>query len=461
MAPTYFDCIDLDAIRREHPIGDAFITFAKLSRDEIRARQEIAFQRLIARAGKMAFYKRLWGKSGIKPSDVRSLNDLPHLPTFEKADIIDSIALAPPFGDFGGLETYEPHARPPVIMHTTSGTTGKPQPLLFGPKTREVQNLLLARLYRLQGLGEGDVAHSVYGHGMINGGHYIREAVTRWTSAVLLSAGTGVETRSAQQVRLMADFRATALLGFADYVKRLAEVAREEGLTPGVDLPVRMISGQFGRDDKAAVSALWGGAKCYDWYGVGDTGAIAGEGPDQDGLYVMEDAHFIEVLDIDTSAPVELGGAGDLVVTCLFKDDVYPIIRFNTHDVTRVLPGRSALDFNLQRIEGFLGRSDNMVKVRGINVFPQAVGPMLAEDGAFAGEFICRAVRDERGREDLIVVAEARERGEDVRARFVALLRRKLGIEVQIELAAPGETAALTQVDSRQKPIRLIDERKP
>ncbi|MDX2236829.1 MAG: phenylacetate--CoA ligase family protein [Hyphomonadaceae bacterium] len=459
---TYFDVAKPDALRAEYPIGDAFLRFAAgVSRDALRAQQEARFQAVLARAWRMGFYRRLWGKAGIEPGDIRSLDDLPRLPTFEKSDIIASIEHAPPFGDFAGLETYPPHERPPVIFHTTSGTTGKPQPLFFGPKTREVQNLLLGRLFRLQGLGPADVAHSVYGHGMINGGHYIREAVTHWTGAMFMSAGTGVETRSAQQVALMKEFGATAILGFADYVKKLAAVAEESGLRIGEDIRIRMISGQFGREDKAAVSALWGGAACYDWYGVGDTGVIAGEGPDQDGLYIFEDAHIVEVCDIETGAALEDGRAGDLIVTCLFKDDVYPIIRFNTHDVTQIKTGRSALGLNLRRMEGFLGRSDNMVKVRGINVFPQAVGPMLAEHAAFAGEFICRAVRDAQNRDALIVVAEAHALHAEIAAAFQDILKRKLGIEVGVELAPIGATATLTQIDTRQKPIRLLDERKP
>jgi phenylacetate-CoA ligase len=455
--PTYFDIADPKTLVDEHPIGPAFETFARQSRDAIRAHQEKLFARLMARAWRMAFYQRLWRAHGIEPGDIRGLEDLGKLPTFEKSDIVESIRVAPPFGDFAGLDSYHANQRPPVIFHTTSGTTGKPQPLLFGPKSREVQNLLLGRLYRLQGLKTGDVAHSVYGHGMINGGHYIREAVTHWTQAIFMSAGTGIETRSAAQVRLMADFGATVILGFADYVKKLAEVAAAEGLKIGEDIRIRMISGQFGREDKAAVAALWGGAVCYDWYGVGDTGVIAGEGPDQSGLYVFEDAHVIEVCDIDTGAAVADGGDGDLIVTCLFKDDVYPIIRFNTHDVTRVRTDSSPLGFNLRRIEGFLGRSDNMVKLRGINVFPQAVGPILAEIADFAGEYVCRVRRDGAGRDALIVVAESRGGG-DI-APYTDILKRRLGIEAIVELVAPGATAPLTQIDSRQKPIRLIDER--
>jgi phenylacetate-CoA ligase len=454
---SFSQSVDYAALFRDHPIGDDFVKMATtISADELRAHQERLFKKLVARAGATAFYKRLWGKLGIEAGDVRSLDDVSKLPTFGKQEIVESIALAPPFGDFAGLDSYPDGQRPPMIFHTTSGTTGKPQPLFFGAKTREVQNLLLARLFRWQGMRPDDVVHSVYGHGMINGGHYVREAVTRFTSATFMSAGTGIETRSAAQVGLMRDFGATVILGFTDYIKKLADVARAEGFEPGKDINIRMISGQFGREDKQAISDLWGGAACYDWYGVGDTGMIAGEGPDQDGHYVMEDAHWVEVCDIDTGAPVPDGSTGDLIVTCLFKDDIYPIIRFNTHDVTAIRTDPSKIGVKFKRIEGFLGRSDNMVKLRGINVFPQAIGPMLAEVESFAGEWVCKVVRDGAGRDELIVVCE--DRGGQI-AQYQETLKRKLGIEARIELVPVGGTAVATQIEARQKPIRLLDER--
>ncbi len=454
---SYWQEIDFAAMTRDHPIGDDFVRFARQSRDELRAHQNRLFLRCVDRAWKTKFYQRLWGAAGIQKGDIKSIDDLAGLPSFDKSDIMASLDREPPFGDFAGWETHE--HRPPTILHTTSGTTGKPQVLLFGPKSREVQNLLLGRLYRFQGMRPDDVVHSVYGHGMINGGHYVREAVTHWTSSVFLSAGTGVETRSIQQVELMKTFGATVLVGFADYLKRLAEVAREQGLEPGRDIPVRMISGHLGREDKAAMGEAWGGAECFDWYGVGDTGCIAGEGPDRDGLYVMEDAQYLEVCDIDTGKPVDDGQTGDMITTCLFKDDLYPIIRFNTHDVTQVRTGASSIGVNYKRIEGFMGRSDNMVKIRGINIFPHGVGPMLDEHPAFAKEFICHARRDEAGRDRFVVVAEATSGDPAVAQAFGDILKRKIGIEVDVELVAKGETAGLTQIDVRQKPIRLIDER--
>lgn len=461
---SYWRSIDFDQMLAEHPIGDDFVAFAtSVSRDALRAHQNKLFLRCVARAWKIPFYQRLWGAAGIEPGDVRSIDDLPRLPMFSKSDIMESLKLAPPFGDFAGFDSYPADRKPPAIMHTTSGTTGDPQVLLFGPKSREVQNLLLARSFRFQGLRPDDVIHSVYGHGMINGGHYVREALTHWTSATFMSAGTGVETRSLQQVELMKRFKATVIAGFADYVKKLADVARENGIEPGRDIPLRMISGQLGREDKAVMKEVWGVDQCFDWYGVGDTGLIAGEGPDQDGLYIHEDAHYVELCDIDTGAPVADGELGDMVVTCLFKDDLYPIIRFNTHDVSRRLTGKSSIGIQYDRIAGFLGRSDNMVKIRGINIFPHGVGAMLEEFEAFAGEFICLARRDPTGRDSFVVIAEttAPEAAyADVSRVFGEALKRKIGIEVEVELTSKGATAARTQIDVRQKPIRLIDERK-
>lgn len=456
---TYFNSVDWNDLQKTHPIGDNFVAFAKKSKDEIRSHQEILFQRCLARAWETPFYKRLWGNAGLEKGDIKGLDSLLSLPMFDKSDIMDSIARCPPFGDFAGFESYD-GKRPPVILHTTSGTTGTPQVLLFGAKGREAQNLLLGRLYRFQGLRADDIVHSVYGHGMINGGHYVREAVTHWTSSIFMSAGTGIETRSNKQVELMRDFQSTVIVGFADYIKKLAKVALESGIDPQRDLNIRMISGHLGREDKQNLSEIWGGVECFDWYGVGDTGCIAGEGPDKDGLYVMEDAQFLEVCDVDSGKPVEIGEQGDMVCTCLYKDDIYPIIRFNTHDVTRIKEGSSSLGLNFQRIEGFLGRSDNMVKIRGINIFPQAIGPILEEIDSFSGEFICRAERDVEGRDTFKVHAEVY--GCNVESevkKYKNLLKEKIGISCDVELGCLGSLSELTQTEVRQKPIRLIDER--
>lgn len=457
----YITAMDPEALRRDYPIGDAFRrTRIGMSRDELRARQEGDFARVMAFAWQVPFYQRLWGAKGIERGDIRNLDDLPKLPSYDKADIMRSVAEHPPLGDFHGQHAHPPERRPQIIFHTTSGTTGKPQPLLFGPKSREVQNRLLARMYLMAGMTRDDVVHSVYGHGLINGGHYVRETVQHWVGARFMSAGTGVETRSSQQIFMMREFGATCIIGFADYIKRLAEVAREEGHQPGRDIPIRLICAHLGSESQASLGEAWGGAQVFDWYGVGDTGIIAGEFPDRTGMHVMEDAHALEIADPDTGAPVQAGRLGDMICTCLFKDDIFPIIRFNTHDVTEEVVGDSPLGLPFRRIRGFLGRSDNMVKLRGINLFPTGIGALLVEqcEGA-TGEFICRVHR-EGTRDAMTAHLEVRGAAEAaLRERLEAALKTRLGIEIAVKLEAPGALAALTQVESRQKAIRLIDER--
>ena len=447
--PTYFEAFDAKQMLADYPVGDAFIArYAAMSRDELHALQTERFLTLMKRGWEIPFYQRLWDEKGIQPGDISSLADIGKLPVYDKSDLMASVNEFPPYGDFDG------RGNTPVVFHTTSGTTGRPQPLMFGPKGREITNLLVGRMYRWMGLQPSDVVHSVYGHGMINGGHYIREAVTHFTNSLFLSAGTGIETRSAAQVQLLADFNVTVMVGFVDYIRKLADVAREAGLIEQINL--KMIIGHLGTEDRASTEAAWGGAKAYDWYGVGDTGSIAGEGPDRDGLYVWEDAQYLELLGVDDGLPVAHGETGDMVVTCLFKDDIAPCIRFNTHDITHELDGRGELAF--KRIAGFKGRSDNMVKLRGINLFPHAIGALIENREDLTGEYVCTVKRDPvTQRDDMVVLLESRG-GTDV-GQVSALLRQGLNVDVGVELCAPGGTASLTQIDVRQKPIRLIDER--
>ena len=452
--PTYFESFDAQQMLADYPVGANFTArYVGMSRDELHALQDVRFRKLMQRGWQIPFYQRLWRAQGIQPGDIRGLADITKLPVYDKTDLMTSIAAYPPYGDFGGVGGAD---RPPVIFHTTSGTTGRPQALLFGPRGREITNLLVGRMYRWMGLQPSDVVQSVYGHGMINGGHYIRESVTHFTNSIFLSAGTGIETRSLNQVNLMADFGVTVMVGFVDYIRKLAEVAEAEKLFDRIKL--KMIIGHLGTEDRAATEAAWHGAKAYDWYGVGDTGSIAGEGPDRDGLYVWEDAQYLELLDIESGAPVARGETGDMVVTCLFKDDIAPCIRFNTHDISHELTGTNATGMAFKRIAGFKGRSDNMVKLRGINLFPHAIAALIENRADLTGEYVCVLTRDgATQRDDMTVTLESRG-GTDT-AQLSALLRQGLGVDVAVQLVGPGETAAQTQIEVRQKPTRLIDER--
>ena len=455
--PSYFDAMGYNEIIADYGRPETFIErIARIPREDLRLLQNKRFLNVVAFAWKIPFYQRHWGAAGVVPDDIRSIDDIGKLPTYSKEDLMASVEAHPPMGDFHGLDSYAKENRPPLVFQTTSGTTGRPQPLLFGPKSREIQNILLARLYAMQGINRDDVMHSVYGHGMVNGGHYVRETVLHWMGAQLLTAGTGIETSSTNQVNLMKEFGATAIIGFGDYITYLAGIARKEGLEPGTDINIRVISGHMGAESREAISKAWGGAEVYDWYGVGDTGAIAGEGPDHAGMYVQEDAQFLEILDIESNKPMADGESGDMVVTCLYKDDVFPIIRFNTHDVSAFRTDPSPLGFTLRRIVGFQGRSDNMVKLRGINIYPTGLGVILTEsDPELLSDYVCVVTRRNKRDEMVVHIETIGNVDRDVSA-HEALLKQRLGVAISVSLSEPGALAELTQIEKRQKPIRLI-----
>ena len=452
--PDYFSTANPAALRREYPLGGDFMErFGGMSRDELRAIQEARFRRCLERAWATPFYARLWGDAGLEPGDVQSLDELPRLPIFSKSDLMDSVERHPPFGDYHGNRD-DPPGMPPagLVMQTTSGTTGAPQPLFFGPKSRELQALMVARAWLLQGLKSADIIHSSYAHGMVNAGHFVREAALHYTRSVLLPAGAGNETPSATQVANMARFGATVLVGFADYLRKLADTARAGGLEPGRDIRIRMISSHLGLMPREELAQAWAAEAVYDWYGVGDTGLIAAEGPDLDGMHLMEDAHFVEIVDPASHAPVEESQPGDLVCTCLYKNDAYPVIRFNTRDLSARLPGGNPLGLPFQRIAGFMGRSDNMVKFKGINFYPEAAAAALMELKEYAGDYVC--VREG---EKLHIEIEANHPAPAGLAdRIGALIRERLGVRVPVMLRRPGSLAELTGSESRQKPRRLI-----
>jgi phenylacetate-CoA ligase len=129
--PLYFDTVDCKALAQEYPLGDVFVErFKRMSRDELFALQDGQFKRCMARGWQIPFYQRLWGAKGIEAGDIRGLDDITKLPTFSKTELMESVERAPPLGDYHGLESFDAATRPSMVLHTTSGTTGRPQPLL-------------------------------------------------------------------------------------------------------------------------------------------------------------------------------------------------------------------------------------------------------------------------------------------------------------------------------------------
>jgi phenylacetate-CoA ligase len=400
----------------------------------LRRLQEHRFASVLETAWDTPFYQELWGTHGVEPGDIRGLDDLDRLPIVDKDVLMADVAAHPPFGSLGRRASGGPAAQ---VLQTTSGTTGSPQPVMWGAWGREVQNALLGRTYQWLGIGAGDVVHSIYGHGVVNGGHYIREAVVRYTDALMISAGTGNETRSERQVALMQQFGATVLVGFADYLRRLADVARGSGLEPGRDIPVRLVVGHLPHGARDMLEQDWPGARAYDWYGVADIGILSAEGPERAGQWLWEDANVVELLDPDTHAAVPDGEPGNLVVTSLGKSDIAPLVRFDTHDLSAIVSGTASLALPFRRIAGLLGRSDQMVKLRGINIYPTALAALIKDVEGGTGEYFCRLERRQDGSEHLVVVVES-EHGADA-GRLLAeqvsdSLSTALGVKIGAEI---------------------------
>ena len=455
MTSPYVSAIDWARLDREYPTGADFLeTYVGMSRSTLESEQDRRLRRALDAAWDTPFYRRIWSEAGIDRRDITGMADLGSLPIIDKSMILADVEENPPFGS---LPQRIEARRGPMILQTTSGTTGNPQPVLWGAWGREVQNALLGRIYCWLGVGRDDIAHSVYGHGVVNGGHYVREALTRYTEALLVSAGTGIETKSERQIAIMQQFGVTVLLGFADYLRKLADVAAEAGIQPGRDIPVRLIIGHLLAGGREPLEQAWGGAPAYNWYGVADTGAVATEGPERDGLHVWEDANILEIVD-EHGTVLPDGLVGDMVVTSLGKDDVAPLIRFNTHDLTRIVPGANPTGLPFRRMEGLLGRSDSMVKLKGINVYPTALGGMLAQTPGFTGEYVCIAERAGHGDRLTVQVEIDSAIGADA-ADLARSLSTRLGVGVEVEVVAPGGTAPLTGVHERQKPVRLVDRR--
>ena len=228
MSSPYFDSFDYQRLSDEYPTGANFISkYSGMSRQQLEDLQQQRFQAVLECAWDTPFYRSLWLESGVSKADVKDLSDISKLPIIDKSMILADIEAHPPFGSLPTRLEKTVHQR---VLQTTSGTTGNPQPVLWGPWGREVQNALLGRTYTWLGVNSSDVMHSVYGHGLVNGGHYIREAATRYTEALMLTAGTGIETRSERQVAVMSQFGVTVLVGFADYLLKLSQVAADQKL---------------------------------------------------------------------------------------------------------------------------------------------------------------------------------------------------------------------------------------
>ncbi|WP_030086489.1 MULTISPECIES: phenylacetate--CoA ligase PaaK [Streptomyces] len=400
----------------------------RLGRGELEALQRERLRTTLRHAyDKVPFYRNAFDRAGLKPEDCRTLADLARFPFTTKADLRDNY----PFGMFAVPE-HEVRR-----IHASSGTTGRPTVVGYTERDLDHWADVVARSIRAAGGRPGHKVHVAYGYGLFTGGlgaHYGAERL----GCTVIPASGGM---TARQVRLIQDFRPEIIMITPSYMLTLLDEFERQGVDPrSTSLKV----GIFGAEpwtegmrreieDRFAIDAV-------DIYGLSE---VMGPGVAQecvetkDGLHIWEDHFYPEVVDPFTGEVLPDGEEGELVFTSLTKEAM-PVIRYRTRDLTRLLPGTAR---TFRRMQKVTGRSDDMVILRGVNLFPTQIEEIVLRTPAVAPHFQLRLTRD--GRLDaLTVLAEARadatgdERERAARS-IAAAVKDGVGVSVSVEIMDP------------------------
>ena len=405
------------------------------------------------------FYRRKFQGAGVDPREVRTRADLHRLPTTTKSELVAEQLRAPPFGDV-------PSARPSEIATVvgTTGTTGLPifVPLTAGDACEYCtpdSETWLRTLHSINYSEGRDVLQSAWNYGFW------------YFSASCLAFGRGrarpphVITsigRTEWQIELMRRLGTTIFFATQSYVLYAGERARAMGIDPSSDLPVRSVVGG-GEPGLLAIEGFrdrmrraWGdGVDAFESAGASEMGYLGQECWAHQGLHVPEDYLLVEVLDLDSGEPVGPGERGELCVTHLQREGM-PLVRYRIGDVTVYEDGPCGCGRTHLRLQGIVGRTDDMVKVKGLKFFPAQVESVVECTEGCTGEFLIVVGKDQSEVLDTFTVrVEAGGQRGDVAARLERDIRALTGIRPEIELVGPG-----TLVRSPHKAVRLLDLRK-
>ena len=384
--------------------------------------------------------------AGTAPESVQSLGDLSRLPFTNKQDLRDNY----PFDLFA-----KPMSEV-VRIHASSGTTGKPTVVGYTANDIEMWAGLAARALSLAGVTEQDIVQNSYGYGLFTGGLGLHYGVEKLGAAVVPTSSGN----TARQVMLLQDFGSTVLCATPSYALVLAERAAEAGYDVQSG-PLRI--GIFGAEPwsehmRTEIEARLG-ITALDIYGLSEIigPAVAMECAHKTGMHIAED-HFIpEIIDSDTLEPLPLGQQGELVFTCITKEAL-PLIRYRTHDLARLIPGECPCGRTTVRMEKVLGRNDDMLIIRGVNVFPSQVETVLLGMNQVEPHYQLVVGRGA----DLMDNLEIRVESTEEPSQQVAItgiletrLRSALGIGCNVTILGRGEIAR-----SEGKAVRIIDNRR-
>jgi phenylacetate-CoA ligase len=452
-----YAAVDYDTLIRTYPPPPEYFETAWFTPpEEIEAVQLARLRQRAGAASRVPFFERRWASAGFDPRSIRTLDDLWRAPAYTVEDIRKSIDAHPPWGDYQGV-TPADALREPMRVYMSGGTTGKSRPTLYTQWDREVGAVLTARALYMQGIRPGDVVLNSWAYGTHNGAFAFDEALHRWLNCVVLTTGSGNVTSSERQVELAIEYGATAILTTGDYLLRLAEVAREMGYEPSTDLKLSALP-NIG--DRELLESTFG-AECFNSYGFHEVQWVSVECPAHEGLHIFEDAFVVQIVDPETNDPLPDGETGAICITELYKTGS-PQFRYNIMDLSYLYPREQcACGSWLRRMGPFGGRGDNMVKLRGVNVWPEAVGEIALTVPGVAPDWFVRAVRVDNRDELVVSVVSEQDTAEfpAIAAAVEERLKERLGVRIVCEVVRPGELDAWTEVNVSPKLKRFRDER--
>jgi phenylacetate-CoA ligase len=416
-----------------------------LSLDALRALQFTRLREALQRAyAHQAPYRDKCQAVGVHPDDLHSLDDLRRFPFTAKSDLREAY----PFGMFA-----IPRERC-VRVHASSGTTGRPTVVGYSARDIETWSELMARSLYAGGARPGDIIHNAYGYGLFTGGlgaHYGAEKLG--CTVVPMSGGFGE-----RQVQLIREFGARVVLMTPSYMLAIADEFERQGVDPR---STAMRIGIFGAEPwtegmRAEIERRLG-IDAVDIYGLSE---VMGPGvacefvETKDGPTIWEDHFYPEIVDPDSGAPLPDGEQGELVFTSLTKEAL-PVVRYRTRDLTKLMAGSRTV---MRRMAKITGRSDDMLIVRGVNLFPSQVEEQILRDPALTGHYVIELSRT-GAMDDLLIRVEARaEAAHEVQTRsareLAARLKGMCGLSAEVQIAAPGGIER-----SMGKARRVIDKR--
>ena len=339
-----------------------------LSRSRLEKLQMERLQQTLARCMRIPFYKQRFAACGLRPEDIRTLDDVRKLPFTTKQDLRDNY----PFG-LSAVPLEEV-----VRLHSSSGTTGTPTVILHTQHDLDEWANAVARCLYMVGLRKGDIFQNSSGYGMFTGGLGFQYGAER-LGMLTVPAAAGNTKR---QIKFITDFGTTALHAIPSYAGRLYEVMEEMGIDPRRDTRLRtlIIGAEPHSDEQRRRIEQMLGVKAYNSFGMSEMcgPGVAFECPEQNGLHIWEDYYIVEIVDPQTLEPVPDGEVGELVLTTINREAM-PLLRYRTRDLTRILPGECPCGRHHKRLDRMKGRSDDMMILKGVNIFPIQIENILMQ----------------------------------------------------------------------------------